>query len=109
MMNERNVDVMDNEHDPQQQQFLMMPWLALSDQIKMTNQRIDDLRNEVSKQFGEVDKQFGKVDKQFECINQRLDKMDAKLDKRVDRLTTIVLTVAGILVTFFVTYLTLRG
>ncbi len=126
--------IVDNESHSQEQQ-LLMPWLVLSDQIKMLGQRMDGVERSLNQRIdgvehslnqrmdsverslnqriddlrGETNKHFNGMDQKFDIITQRLDKMDAKLDKRVDRLTTIVLTVAGILVTFFVTYLTLRG
>ena len=89
---ERTKGVNPDMNQDEQNQLLVMPWMALSDQIKMTNQRIDDLRSDVVTLKTDVLK--------------RLDSMDGKLDKRVDRSLVVVTTVAGILVTFFVTYLT---
>ena len=116
-MNEKKaVNGMSEQNTPNpQDQQLLMPWLVLSDQIKMTNQRIDDLRSDMIQRFEQVDAKFNvidgrfdKIDEKFDKIDAKFDKIDAKLDKRVDRLTTITMTLAGILVTFFVTYLTLR-
>ena len=109
-MNEKKaVNGMSEQNTPNSQdQQLLMPWLVLSDQIKMTNQRIDDLRSDMIQRFEQVDAKFITIDGRFDKIDAKFDKIDAKLDKRVDRLTTITMTLAGILVTFFVTYLTLR-
>ncbi|SHK96018.1 hypothetical protein SAMN05443507_12911 [Alicyclobacillus tolerans] len=94
--------VMDEKELSQQQnQLLMMPWMALSDQIKMTNQRIDDLRGELTSFKDDVNKRFDLMDKRFESIEE-------KLDKRVDRAVVIFSTIAGIMATFFVTYITMR-
>ncbi|WP_207549767.1 hypothetical protein [Alicyclobacillus tolerans] len=91
----------EKELSQQQNQLLMMPWMALSDQIKMTNQRIDDLRGELTSFKDDVNKRFDLMDKRFESIEE-------KLDKRVDRAVVIFSTIAGIMATFFVTYITMR-
>ncbi|MFX4303651.1 hypothetical protein ACOJUR_15520 [Alicyclobacillus tolerans] len=101
--------VMDEKELSQQQnQLLMMPWMALSDQIKMTNQRIDDLRGELTSFKDDVNKRFDLIDKRFESIDKRFESIEEKLDKRVDRAVVIFSTIAGIMATFFVTYITMR-
>lgn len=43
------------------------------DQIKQTNKRIEDLREDMNKRFEQVDKRFEQVDKRFEQVEKRFE------------------------------------
>jgi chaperonin cofactor prefoldin len=77
----------------------------ISNQIEITNKRIDDLRAEmnarfaaVDKRFEELDKRFEQIDKRFEQIDKRFEQMDKRfeqMDKRFSELISFLGWIAG--------------
>jgi tetrahydromethanopterin S-methyltransferase subunit G len=45
-----------------------------------TDERLDDLKEDVNRRFDEVDKRFDQVDKRFDKVDARLDKIDTRID-----------------------------
>jgi hypothetical protein len=45
-----------------------------------TDERLDDLKENVNQRFDVVDKRFDQVDKRFEQVDARLASIDARLD-----------------------------
>jgi len=45
-----------------------------------TDERLDDLKENVNQRFDQVDKRFDLVDKRFEQVDKRFDKVDKRLD-----------------------------
>ena len=45
----------------------------------LTNQRIDDLRDDVDQRFDAVDQRFDAVDQRFDAVDQRFDAVDQRI------------------------------
>ncbi len=46
-----------------------------------TDERLDDLKENVNQRFDVVDRRFDEVDKRFDKVDERFDKTDARFDK----------------------------
>src|SRR5215467_4952642 len=46
-----------------------------------TDERLDDLKENVNQRFDQVDKRFAEVDKRFDKVDERFDKVDQRFDK----------------------------
>lgn len=46
-----------------------------------TDERLDDLKENVNQRFDSVDKRFAEVDKRFDKVDERFDKVDKRFDK----------------------------
>jgi DNA anti-recombination protein RmuC len=55
----------------------------------------------IDERFEKIDEKFEKVEERFEKMNAKFDKMDENFDKRFDRLATIMMWQAGIMITLF--------
>ena len=55
----------------------------------------------IDERFEKIDEKFEKVEERFEKMNVKFDKMDENFDKRFDRLATIMMWQAGIMITLF--------
>ena len=45
-----------------------------------TDERLDDLKENVNQRFDAVDRRFDEVDKRFDKVDARLDKIDGRID-----------------------------
>ena len=50
----------------------------------LTNQRIDDLRDDVDQRFDAVDQRFDAVDQRFDAVDQRIDDLRGDVNQRSD-------------------------
>lgn len=59
-----------------------------------TDERLDDLKENVNQRFDVVDRRFDEVDKRFDKVDKRFDKVDARLDKidgRIDSMQRMMI------------------
>jgi DNA anti-recombination protein RmuC len=57
----------------------MLSSMAVMAREAWTDERLDDLKENVSQRFDEVDKRFDKVDKRFDKVDERFDKVESEM------------------------------
>ena len=58
----------------------MVACMAVMARETWTDERLDDLKENVNQRFDVVDRRFDEVDKRFDKVDARLDKIDGRID-----------------------------
>jgi hypothetical protein len=77
----------------------MVASMAVMARETWTDERLDDLKENVNQRFDVVDRRFDEVDKRFDKVDRRFDKVDARLDRidaRIDSMQrTMIICFSG--------------
>jgi DNA anti-recombination protein RmuC len=57
----------------------MLSLMAVMARETWTDERLDDLKENVNQRFDSVDKRFAEVDKRFDKVDERFDKVEADM------------------------------
>lgn len=59
----------------------MVAYMAVMAREAWTDERLDDLKENVNQRFDVVDRRFDEVDKRFDKVDERFDKVDKRFEK----------------------------